>query len=241
MASNNTSTHLYTGFVAEPDGRGTASLILSCLLTLILCVWQALHLNVPGEGQSSLECVLENFRWIIAGIYAPELVVFAAWRQWSSANILGHMVAEMYCRAYDADQEHRTSTLSQKNPQDLCDQPQLPILGQRRHHWTKSHSFFASTGGFAIHVPASLSNSFPSLPPASSGRLTLTARGIALLARCGHLPDIAEEDILDKSKANGLAKALVMLQAIWMLLQVGGRLIASLPVTLLEVNTVAHV
>ncbi|KAI9671812.1 MAG: hypothetical protein M1831_003340 [Alyxoria varia] len=64
---------------------------------------------------------------------------------------------------------------------------------------------------------------------------------MALLARCGRLPNVPEEDILDKSKANGLAKLLVMAQASWMLLQCIGRLYARLPVTLLEVNTVAHV
>ena len=64
---------------------------------------------------------------------------------------------------------------------------------------------------------------------------------MALLARCGRLPDVPKEDILDKSKANGLAKALVMIQALWMLLQTIGRLFAGLPVTLLEVNTIAHV
>ena len=64
---------------------------------------------------------------------------------------------------------------------------------------------------------------------------------MALLAKCGHLPNVPEGDIADKSKANDLAKFLVVLQASWMLLQVLGRLIARLPVTLLEVNTVAHV
>lgn len=72
-------------------------------------------------------------------------------------------------------------------------------------------------------------------------RLTVTARGMALLAKCGHLPDEDKQQIDDKSKANDLAKAAVLVQASWMLLQVIGRLGFHLPVTLLEVNTVAHV
>lgn len=79
------------------------------------------------------------------------------------------------------------------------------------------------------------------LPKECPRRLVLTAQGVALLVKCGFVPDIAEADILDKSKANGLAKALVVIQALWTLVQVIGRLIAKLPVTLLEVNTVAHV
>lgn len=64
---------------------------------------------------------------------------------------------------------------------------------------------------------------------------------MASLARCDLLPDIAKEEITDKSKANDVAKTLVLIQASWMLVQAIGRLMASLPVTLLEVNTIAHV
>jgi len=61
------------------------------------------------------------------------------------------------------------------------------------------------------------------------------------LAQRGGIPDVSREDIEDKSKADALVKTLVLLQATWMLLLVIGRLLAHLPVTLLEVNTVAHV
>lgn len=110
--------------------------------------------------------------------------------------------------------------------------------------WTMTHGFFASTGGFAFEIrdeDTKLGSSF--LPSQGSGpvRLSLTARGMALLVKCGHLPDMSKADIADKSKANDIAKALVIIQASWMLIQVIGRLIARLPVTLLEVNTIAHV
>lgn len=52
---------------------------------------------------------------------------------------------------------------------------------------------------------------------------------------------MTQAEITDKSKAKDLAKALVMIQASWMLIQLIGRLVAKLPVTLLEVNTIAHV
>lgn len=50
--------------------------------------------------------------------------------------------------------------------------------------------------------------------------LTITAmEGLALLAKCGELPDVEEEAIENKSKANDLAKATVITQATWMLIQ----------------------
>ena len=76
---------------------------------------------------------------------------------------------------------------------------------------------------------------------AKYSRLTLTPRGMALLARCGFLPKISKEDILDKSKSDNLSKMISIVQALWMLAQIIGRLIMDLPVTLLEVNTLAHI
>lgn len=72
-------------------------------------------------------------------------------------------------------------------------------------------------------------------------RLTLTPRGVALLAACGYLPKISKEDILDKSKSDNVSKLLSVLQALWMLAQIISRLHGKLPVTLLEVNTLAHI
>ena len=214
------------GYVGEPNGRGTSSIVLSCLLTLILCVWSALHLNVPGRSQSLLEELWLSTRWVIAGIYAPELVVFTAWRQWSSARILQSLI-----------EDHISLEAKEGG---------LQRASARKHKWTMTHSFFACTGGFAFEVErdqTDVSKTCPAsfLPEGCTERVSITARGMAFLVRTGHLPDIAREEIEDKSKANALAKLLVVIQATWMLLQVIARLITRLPVTLLEVNTVAHV
>jgi hypothetical protein len=196
--------------------------------------------------------MLRQCCWIIVGIYAPELVVFTAWRQWSSARLLGNIVKEVDANEDGVSESEEGSDESSGNDEDRDNVtsrheilPAKQREPKRKYEWTMTHSFFASTGGFAFEIPEG--NEYSSdkgsefLPQISPQRLTITAKGIALLARCGHLPDVSEADILDKSKANQLAKILVLVQASWMLLQVFGRLIARLPVTLLEVNTVAHV
>ena len=80
-----------------------------------------------------------------------------------------------------------------------------------------THDFFASTGGFVFEIENVESfdreeKEMRFLPLNCQHRLTVTARGMALLTKCDRLPDIPKEDILDKSKANDLAKALVMIQ-----------------------------
>ena len=76
---------------------------------------------------------------------------------------------------------------------------------------------------------------------ADSGRLTLTTQGVALLAECELLPDIEREDILHKNKSDGLSNFIVCVQAIWIIVQVIGRLIMGLGVTQLEINTLGHI
>ena len=111
----------------------------------------------------------------------------------------------------------------------------------RRHNpWTQIHSFYANMGGF-VFDPEDIGLTEKDRFMVKDMRLTVTPRGMALLAKCGFLPKISKEDILDKSKSDNVSKIVSILQAVWMLAQIVGRLTASLPVTLLEVNTLAHI
>jgi hypothetical protein len=105
------------------------------------------------------------------------------------------------------------------------------------------HGYYAVMGGFVFEIDPTTTEPFiPDITDRKSPlRLTITARGVLLLAKSGHIPHISEELIIDKSKANALAKTLVIFQATGSMLQVVARLAAHLPVTLLEVNTLGHV
>ena len=65
-------------------------------------------------------------------------------------------------------------------------------------------------------------------------------RVIRLLARRGHFINIPESDIRDKSKADLLAKGLVILQVTWMFLQSISRKAAGLPLSPLETHNLVH-
>ena len=95
-------------------------------------------------------------------------------------------------------------------------------------------------GGFVFDLDEVSSDNGEALTDKVS-RLTLTPRGVALLAACGYLPNISKEDILDKNKSDNVSKLLSVLQALWMLAQIISRLYNKLPITLLEVNTLAHI
>lgn len=101
------------------------------------------------------------------------------------------------------------------------------------------HGFYAAMGGFAFET--SFTGEEPDVFGTGHPRLTITSRGIALLAKCGRLPIIQREDIVDKSKSDGIAKSVACLQAGWMIVQILGRVALDLPVTLLEINTLGHI
>ena len=213
------------GWVSDPNGRGTVTLLASCLLTLGLCVWSAMHLNIPPRRMPALQLGLLYLKWSLVGALGPELVVFTAWRQLNSARALRKEVQK---------------SMATQDSEQVGSNWKTGVHTKRSQSWTIVHGFYAGMGGFAFEFevdrPSDLAYCLPNLR-----RLTLTARGVSLLAKCGRLPNTSKEEIEDKSKADHLAKTLICVQAAWLLVQVFARVGQRLPVTLLEVNTLAHV
>lgn len=81
-------TEIAPGWVADAETRGSWNLLYSCVFTLGLCVWTAIHLNVPALGESQRRQFLRKGKYLILAIFAPEAVVFTAWQQRSRARQL---------------------------------------------------------------------------------------------------------------------------------------------------------
>lgn len=92
LALANTIYTTLVGFVSGPDGRGTLSLLFSCIFTLVLCVWSTVHLNLPKPTESSLEHTWRYLKWSLLGIFGPEFVIWTAWRQHISARALANNI-----------------------------------------------------------------------------------------------------------------------------------------------------
>ena len=58
--------------------RGTIDILTTCTITMFLCVWTAVHLNVPPPG-SIWKPRLRKVGWLILALVAPELVAYTAW------------------------------------------------------------------------------------------------------------------------------------------------------------------
>ena len=94
--------------------------------------------------------------------------------------------------------------------------------------WTMVHAFYADSGGFVLQTTDS-----PGFP--------VTAKQMHWLVAGDHLkmPEITKEEIWDKSKADFFAKAVACLQVGWFVVQIIVRAAAGLPMTLLELSTLA--
>lgn len=85
------------------------------------------------------------------------------------------------------------------------------------------HGFYAVMGGLAFVTPGDLPKPDKFLPSGTTETWFLGLSGIYLLleqeAGRNVFPDLSEEEIKSKSKANGLAKAFVCIQASWFIAQ----------------------
>lgn len=214
-------------FVPAPSGRGTIDLVTSCVFTLSLCVWTAIHLNIPRPGLSWWRYSTRKLLWAIAAGIMPEYVLAQAFQQLAQAREISK--TRNACLP-TADVVPETAV---KLPHAPCPHASARCETAGREPWTLEHGYFALMGGFVLKSKYTEATQTPSC--------TITVQGILRLTKLGILVDVSLTTIRQKSKSSCLAKALVCFQVSWMLIQTIARAFSRLPVTLLELNTLSHV
>lgn len=74
-----------SGWVPQPKGRGTLSIVFSSTITLALCVWTAIHLDIVPKS-TPLKRFRRKLAWMFTGIFAPEALFVIAMTQWMAAK-----------------------------------------------------------------------------------------------------------------------------------------------------------
>jgi Na+/alanine symporter len=94
-ASNTTtpSQHAYS-WVEEPKQRGTFAILSLCFTTIIICVWSAVHLDIPKTRHSSTHRFLTRVVWMLIALNAPELLLLLAINQRIDAHVLNTRVTK---------------------------------------------------------------------------------------------------------------------------------------------------
>jgi hypothetical protein len=105
---------------------------------------------------------------------------------------------------------------------------ELSHLGYSR--WSLEHAFLANMGGILLSSP-----DYPTFP--------INAHQVQYLVVHKYMPfpDIDDESIKDKNKADGFARLLTLVQVCWFALQIIGRATQHLTISTFELETVAFV
>lgn len=70
-----------------PDGRGTYDILSLCISTLLICVWNAVHMDIPTRT-SFWNVHVKRVGWLVGGLVLPEMLVLTALGQFVKARQL---------------------------------------------------------------------------------------------------------------------------------------------------------
>lgn len=78
---------LSRGWISQPNNRGTFDILKECSLTVILCSWTVLCLNIPAPEDSWLRRKRRKLYWMILAMLGPEFILQLAMGQWELARV----------------------------------------------------------------------------------------------------------------------------------------------------------
>ncbi|KAJ4289316.1 hypothetical protein N0V88_007067 [Collariella sp. IMI 366227] len=209
-------------WVMEPNMRGTTRILLSCLLTLFACVYTALHLNVPKRGAGFWKLLGDKCVWVLVALVAPEILLYYACSQFIEARKL-----VKYLRAKEMEEKDKILA------EELAAQEGYSTSSQGECTFDLEYGFFVVMGGLQLECPG---------PDGENILRTLSPDGVRVLGDIKLEPlRVPKSLIMDRSKADTIQKALVLIQVSWMAIQCIARKIEGLPMTLLELHVMVHV
>ena len=205
------STDTTSSSCPPPDAssRSIWSILGSCALTLLICIWQAIHPDVPPHerGWNNLLSCSRRLVFGVISFIAPELVICFAAGEWESARSTVKLFRGMFS--------------------PTADTWYLTNLPEKGYEWSMTHSHFAQMGGFVY------CDDEGSLRTIDSHEFLELCEANKIAN-----PLITVQEITDKSKADAVGKVILAFQLLWFALQVSVRHFGGLTVTLVELDTV---
>lgn len=117
------SSNFKQGWTSGPDGRGTLDIIWSCVVTMVLCSWSILCMNMPGPKESRMQILWRKLSLTALGVLCPEIIFELALGQWLSAR----------------------QSILDFNSSGFGNRP-------AKERWTMKDAFFTDMGGFILHT-----------------------------------------------------------------------------------------
>ncbi|KAF7982744.1 hypothetical protein HWV62_26626 [Athelia sp. TMB] len=234
--------------------RTVLDIVWSSLATIFACAWVAVHRNVPDPGSGSIRVNLERVIITICALLVPEYIIGWALRQRLMAVHIARKNAKLSKTARDdyittlpkqinllLDDAVLVENNWEKKAQEVAKQAkeaggwrlvwyrfQNKFFPDDDHtEWTITHGFFVLMGGFYFLDPGETPH-------------PLSPEEVEEYVKAGALELPKKSDINDKSKGDAFSKAVASLQTAWFVLQSIARPIQGLPLTEIEVVTLAY-
>lgn len=86
-----------TGWVSNPGYRGTWDIVWTSLVTIFICTFTLLCLNVPAKHDTFYILFRRRVMWMLLAVVAPEIVLTYAAGQWSRAR---HSLDDFHAAGY---------------------------------------------------------------------------------------------------------------------------------------------
>jgi len=227
------------------DCRTRKDIIISCLSTIVLCTWVTLHPNITISPDTRrmgwiersvrhpLRRLMKRVPLLLCALIAPEYILAYAIRQYLQAGEI----------------QRKLQHASQTNTENKS----APV-----REWTRTHGFFIIMGGFHLFTAPDV-DAATSIPPPQPGS-PIPTHSVSPLPKHSKEDEKAERplefeelsseelaylvpterEIKDKGKVDIISKTLTFLQISWFVVQCIARAVNYLPLTELEVVTLAY-
>ena len=196
-------------YVSPPNQRTVSGILWNCFVTISLCTWTSVHPNIPGPGEKGWKVTCQRIELMLWALLAPELILLWGLRQFAGAANLRRKV--------QGECIYVVCHLIMRHLPDLCNVK-----------WTTTRAHFVQMGGFML-MDGNV----------SKGVLTGEIFLELLEEERIDLPTITEEEILDRSKGDGLSQVVAIVQTVWFIIQFFLRIRQDLITTEIELITLA--
>ena len=224
--SNASDSTVKQGWTPQPDGRGTLDILWSCVITMSLCSWSILCMNIPARKETRIQILWRKLSLTALGVLCPEIVFEIAWGQWLSAR---RALADINA-LNPADTLYDEKWYRSRKIKSILGTRSQTEDGSAQGRWTMKHAFFADMGGFVLQ-------------PRDERPFPLDAKQLHYLVSRRHvnLPKLDHRLIEDKNKVDGLLRVITLCQITWFLVNIIGRRVQQLVVTTIELTTVSFI
>lgn len=192
--------------------RKLNNIIWSCLTTIFACTWLTLHPNISPPTLTQSSDFRERCSHGLKGFMRHRLLPFVV------AVLTPEWILAWAMQQWTVANQ---------------------IVEEGGEGWTRSHGFFVIMGGFHAFTREDTEKSSANHDPGTPWYPLHRKTAVSMIQTDDIMLPL-EEEIQDRSKSDALSKVLVLLQTGWFVIQCVARRVAGLPLSELEVLTLAY-